>query len=107
MKWNSGNNPTVRLVDADGNRSSWIDLGDNGIVTSSTNSSLNDAGCDLVDGDISAYIGDGFDRTRAVSLECSIVIWDCKGDASSNFKKRNKGIEVTSVRVASHAGECD
>lgn len=106
VEWNSGNNPTVRLVDADGNKSSWIDLGDDGIATSSGSTALNSGGCDFTDSDISSYIGSSFDKSHVRAIECSIVIWASKGDKQSNFKKRNKGVEISSVRVSSHVGAC-
>lgn len=105
VKWNSNNNPTFRLVDADGNKSNWIDVSDSGVISSSSGS-LSTTGCNFTDSDVSSYIGASFDKTRVCAIECSIVIWSSKADNTSNFKQRNKGIDITSIRVSSHIGAC-
>lgn len=101
-EWNQYNCLTMRLVDANGGTSNWIDIDADGVGGSSNGIGGNNIPPTVANENISSYLGT-INKSKIVKLEISLICFSVDMNTASKYKKRNKGLTFDNFKLSNSA----
>lgn len=100
--WNEYNCLTMRLVDANGGTSNWIDIDAGGVGGSSNGIGGNNIPPTVANENISSYLGT-INKAKIVKLEISLICFSADINDAAKYKKRNKGLTFDNFKLSNSA----